>query len=101
VVCGPTPAPTTNNKEKIKSRMMHRLTHRNLLKQQSSSHRILYRELNNQKKAYAGNGVLGIVREDFSIWERRSPLCPHHVTDLTKQGLVNVVIAIFLVIYRL
>jgi hypothetical protein len=25
--------------------------------------------------AYDGNNVLGIVREDFSIWERRSPSC--------------------------
>lgn len=36
--------------------------------------------------AYDGNNVLGIVREDFSIWERRSPLCPHHVAELSKQG---------------
>lgn len=36
--------------------------------------------------AYDGNNVLGIVREDFSIWERRSPLCPHHVAELSKKG---------------
>ena len=39
------------------------------------------------KKLYSGNGILGIVREDFSIWERRSPLCPHHVNQLTNQGI--------------
>lgn len=51
------------------------------------SNKIYLRELSsNNKKMYAGNGILGIVREDFSIWERRSPLCPHHVTELTKQG---------------
>lgn len=76
--------------------MFHRLNHsQNLIKLHSSTtstsrHRLLYRELSNKIKPYAGNGVLGIVREDFSIWERRSPLCPHHVTDLTKQGLWRV-----------
>jgi hypothetical protein len=35
---------------------------------------------------YKGNNVLGIVREGFSQWERRSPLCPHHVKQLVKQG---------------
>lgn len=42
---------------------------------------------NTENFKYAGNGVVGIVREQFSMWERRSPLCPHHVTDLTKQGI--------------
>jgi hypothetical protein len=55
----------------------------------SASLRMMRRELSAEKKVYAGNGVLGIVREKFSIWERRSPLCPHHVADLTKQGNFN------------
>ncbi|CAM9276121.1 unnamed protein product, partial [Ectocarpus fasciculatus] len=35
---------------------------------------------------YQGNNVLGIVREVYSKWERRSPLCPHHVKTLVRQG---------------
>jgi len=35
---------------------------------------------------YKGNGVLGIVREEFSMWERRVPLCPHHVEELVLAG---------------
>lgn len=40
---------------------------------------------------YKGNGCLGLVREDFSMWERRSPLCPHHVQELVRQGLKVIV----------
>lgn len=65
--------------------MMRQLIYRrHILK---NSNRILCKELSSAKM-YAGNGILGIVREDFSIWERRSPLCPHHVTELTKQGKI-------------
>jgi hypothetical protein len=35
---------------------------------------------------YKGNGVIGVVKEDFSMWERRCPICPHHVQDLKSQG---------------
>jgi hypothetical protein len=37
---------------------------------------------------YKGNGVLGVVKEDFSMWERRCPLCPHHVQELKNQGYI-------------
>jgi hypothetical protein len=70
--------------------MLHRLTQNSFL---SKAQRLYARDLSavsGNKKIYAGNGILGIVREDFSIWERRSPLCPHHVTELTKQGLAQV-----------
>ncbi len=40
---------------------------------------------------YKGNGTIGIVREEFSMWERRSPLCPHHANDLVKQGFKVIV----------
>lgn len=33
-------------------------------------------------KAYAGNNVLGILREDFGMWERRAPLSPNQVKEL-------------------
>ena len=40
---------------------------------------------------YAGNGVIGIVREHFSEWERRAPLTPEHVKSLVRQGIrVNI-----------
>lgn len=48
---------------------------------------------------YAGNGTLGIVREDKYAWERRVPLCPNQVKKLTDEGykvLVQVgVVALF------
>lgn len=31
--------------------------------------------------------ILGIRREDASIWERRAPLAPSHVRKLTKRGV--------------
>ncbi|GFU12522.1 hypothetical protein NPIL_661271 [Nephila pilipes] len=31
--------------------------------------------------------VLAIRREDASVWERRAPLAPHHVKQLTKEGV--------------
>ncbi|XP_015922645.2 alpha-aminoadipic semialdehyde synthase, mitochondrial [Parasteatoda tepidariorum] len=30
--------------------------------------------------------VLAVRREDASVWERRAPLGPHHVKQLTKEG---------------
>lgn len=36
---------------------------------------------------YAGNQTLGIVREAYGMWERRAPLGPEHVRELTKQGV--------------
>jgi hypothetical protein len=45
---------------------------------------------------YAGNGTLGIVREDKYAWERRVPLCPSQVQQLTDQGFkVLVQVSIF------
>lgn len=37
-----------------------------------------YRSISN----YAGNNVLGIMREDFGMWERRAPLSPAQVMQL-------------------
>eukprot|EP01101_Sappina_pedata_P003285 TRINITY_DN1351_c0_g2_i1.p1 TRINITY_DN1351_c0_g2~~TRINITY_DN1351_c0_g2_i1.p1 ORF type:complete len:927 (-),score=420.65 TRINITY_DN1351_c0_g2_i1:79-2859(-) len=34
-----------------------------------------------------GNGVVGIRREDKNRWERRAPLAPSHVHELTKKGI--------------
>ena len=31
--------------------------------------------------------VIGIRREDNSVWERRAPLAPAHVKKLTKKGV--------------
>ena len=38
---------------------------------------------------YAGNNVLGILREDFGMWERRAPLSPAQVKQLldTNKGV--------------
>ena len=35
--------------------------------------------------------VLGIRREDQSVWERRAPLAPHHVRELVKSGVKVIV----------
>ena len=31
--------------------------------------------------------VLGIRREDLNVWERRAPIAPQHVKELTDQGM--------------
>ena len=31
--------------------------------------------------------VLGIRREDLNVWERRAPIAPQHVKELTDQGI--------------
>ena len=36
--------------------------------------------------SYAGNNVLGILREDFGMWERRAPLSPNQVGTLLKSN---------------
>lgn len=36
--------------------------------------------------AAQGSRCLGVVREVYNKWERRSPLCPQHVRDLVQQG---------------
>jgi hypothetical protein len=84
------PPPIKRPQTSKDQKMLHRLTQNSFL---SKAQRLYARDLSavsGNKKIYAGNGILGIVREDFSIWERRSPLCPHHVTELTKQGLAQV-----------
>lgn len=30
--------------------------------------------------------VLGIRREDLNVWERRAPIAPQHVKELTDKG---------------
>ena len=35
----------------------------------------------------SSSSCLGIVREVYSKWERRAPLCPSHVRELTKDGI--------------
>lgn len=35
---------------------------------------------------YAGNNVLGILREDFGMWERRAPLSPGQVKTLLESN---------------
>jgi alpha-aminoadipic semialdehyde synthase len=37
------------------------------------------------------SAVLGIRREDKSIWERRAPVAPHHVRLLQQEGVMTVV----------
>lgn len=34
---------------------------------------------------------VGIVRESYTKWERRSPLCPHHVKALIQEGIQVIV----------
>eukprot|EP00297_Palpitomonas_bilix_P002124 CAMPEP_0113892702 /NCGR_PEP_ID=MMETSP0780_2-20120614/15591_1 /TAXON_ID=652834 /ORGANISM="Palpitomonas bilix" /LENGTH=1157 /DNA_ID=CAMNT_0000882725 /DNA_START=88 /DNA_END=3561 /DNA_ORIENTATION=+ /assembly_acc=CAM_ASM_000599 len=46
----------------------------------------MLRTYSSGQKMY-GNGVIGIVREVYSIWERRVPLTPVHVRELVKKGL--------------
>mmetsp|Transcript_68140 Transcript_68140/g.106517 ORF Transcript_68140/g.106517 Transcript_68140/m.106517 type:complete len:914 (-) Transcript_68140:26-2767(-) len=43
-----------------------------------------------QRRAFSSS-VLGIVRENYGIWERRVPLCPHHVETLVRSGVKVVV----------
>lgn len=40
----------------------------------------------------AGNGIIGIRREDKNVWERRVPLNPSQVGELLKRGKVKKVI---------
>lgn len=37
----------------------------------------------------AGNGIIGIRREDKNVWERRCPLTPDQVRALLKEGTVK------------
>lgn len=86
---------TVNFKFDINSFTMMQLKS-SLCRNVNSSLRMMRRELSSEKKMYAGNGVLGIVREKFSLWERRVPLCPHHVADLTNKG--NIVLLLILIV---
>lgn len=40
----------------------------------------------------AGNGIIGIRREDKNVWERRVPLTPKHVSTLLGRGTVKKVV---------
>ena len=51
-----------------------------------------YREKSSGSEVlYSGNKSLGIVREEYCIWERRSPLSPEHVKTLVAKGF-NVIV---------
>ncbi|KAG8196322.1 hypothetical protein JTE90_013807 [Oedothorax gibbosus] len=41
----------------------------------------------NSERWKSSGKVLAIRREDASVWERRSPLAPHHVKQLTRAGV--------------
>ena len=43
-------------------------------------------------------GVLGIRREESSVWERRAPLSPNHVQSLVSKG-VKVCCRLALIVY--
>ncbi|CEM06717.1 unnamed protein product [Vitrella brassicaformis CCMP3155] len=38
-----------------------------------------------------GNGVVGIRREDKTVWERRAPLTPQHVKQLKDEGVTVII----------
>lgn len=38
------------------------------------------------KRCHHRKSVLAIRREDVNAWERRAPLAPKHVKELTKMG---------------
>jgi hypothetical protein len=38
------------------------------------------------EKMYPGNKTLGMVREEYGMWERRAPLSPEHVKQLVSSG---------------
>ncbi|XP_035212536.1 alpha-aminoadipic semialdehyde synthase, mitochondrial-like, partial [Stegodyphus dumicola] len=40
-----------------------------------------------QERQKSSGKVLAIRREDASVWERRAPLAPQHVKQLTKDGI--------------
>jgi alpha-aminoadipic semialdehyde synthase len=44
------------------------------------------------RSAIAGNGIIGVRREDKNVWERRVPLTPKHVEQLLQHGVVKKVI---------
>lgn len=43
------------------------------------------------EKMYKGNKTLGLVREDYGMWERRAPLSPDHVKVLVNQGFTVII----------
>lgn len=54
----------------------------------------LYRLLSSSvsDKLYAGNATLGIVREEYGMWERRAPLIPAQVKQLIEKTTCKVLI---------
>lgn len=44
------------------------------------------------RTAIAGNGIIGVRREDKNVWERRVPLTPKHVETLLQNGVVKKVV---------
>lgn len=47
---------------------------------------------NNNTIKYTGNNTLGIVSEDFSMWERRVPLSPQHIKKLIIDHNIKVLV---------
>uniref|UniRef100_A0A8B9HI48 Aminoadipate-semialdehyde synthase n=1 Tax=Astyanax mexicanus TaxID=7994 RepID=A0A8B9HI48_ASTMX len=39
-----------------------------------------------QRRSNHYKGVMGIRREDVNVWERRAPLAPRHVKEITAEG---------------
>jgi alanine dehydrogenase len=39
-----------------------------------------------------GNGVVGVLEEQTSKWERRAPLSPHHCAKLLKSGVKRILV---------
>ncbi|KAG0626105.1 hypothetical protein M758_2G102500 [Ceratodon purpureus] len=39
-----------------------------------------------------GNGIVGVLKEQTSKWERRAPLSPHHCAKLLKTGVNRILI---------
>ena len=51
------------------------------LRQSLNTHRLF----STVSSSYKGNGVIGIVRESYTKWERRVPLTPEQVRSLVKD----------------
>ena len=47
------------------------------------------------KVTVTNSKVLGIRREDINVWERRAPIAPQHVKELTDKGLLCCIITFF------
>lgn len=58
-----------------------------LLRQRATVRPQLARQQQQQRRYEHQGAVMAIRREDINPWERRAPLAPRHVKELTNAGV--------------